>query len=336
MNFYNENDPRAAAWLRELIVDRLIPAGVVDSRSIKEIKPNELRGYVQCHFFAGIGGWSAALRSAGWPDERPVWTGSCPCQPFSAAGSQMGNADPRHLWPTFRRLILQCSPPVVFGEQVGGKLGRAWLSGVRSNLEAMGYGVGAADLCAASAGSPTIRQRLFWVADGDGLGLRRQWPDEQQPEFQSRDDADRCGELDWVAGSEDRGSSIRDGSQGDALGQPGQGPGLGGLRSARGLGGPLRSGLETPESPDVRRAGWREAGRAAGESGHDFWADSTALHCTDGKTRRIKPTIFPLAHGLPGRVGLLRGSGNAIVPQAAASFIRAYLESSTCGELEFA
>ena len=32
----------------------------------------------------------AALRAAGWRDDRPVWTGSCPCQPFSAAGKQVG------------------------------------------------------------------------------------------------------------------------------------------------------------------------------------------------------------------------------------------------------
>ncbi|NCA18051.1 MAG: DNA cytosine methyltransferase, partial [Betaproteobacteria bacterium] len=93
MNYYNEFDPKAAAWLRELIKRKLIPHGDVDTRSITEIKPHEIRHYTQHHFFAGIGGWSLALQLAGWPEDRPVWTGSCPCQPFSTAGKGLGAAD---------------------------------------------------------------------------------------------------------------------------------------------------------------------------------------------------------------------------------------------------
>lgn len=116
--YYNENDPYAAAWLRNLIKAGLIAPGEVDERSIVEIKPSELVGFTQCHFFAGIGGWSYALRLAGWPDNRPIWTGSCPCQPFSAAGKGAGFADERHLWPAWFHLIEQCRPSVIFGEQV--------------------------------------------------------------------------------------------------------------------------------------------------------------------------------------------------------------------------
>lgn len=84
--YYNEIDPFAAAWLRRLIARGLIAPGDVDTRSITDVRADDLVSYVQCHFFAGIGGWSLALRLAGWPDDRPVWTGSCPCQPFSGAG----------------------------------------------------------------------------------------------------------------------------------------------------------------------------------------------------------------------------------------------------------
>ena len=126
------------------------------------MRPDDLAGYRQCHFFAGIGVWSHALRLADWPDDRPVWTGSCPCQPFSAAGARKGSDDHRHLWPEFARLIGERRPSVVFGEQVASKDGRAWLHAVRSDLEGMGYAVGAADLCAAGVGAPHIRQRLHW------------------------------------------------------------------------------------------------------------------------------------------------------------------------------
>lgn len=76
MNYYNENNPAVAAWLRELIKAGVISNGIVDERSIKNVKATDLAEYNQCHFFAGIGGWSYALRLAGWPDDQHVWTGN--------------------------------------------------------------------------------------------------------------------------------------------------------------------------------------------------------------------------------------------------------------------
>jgi DNA (cytosine-5)-methyltransferase 1 len=163
--YYNEIDPFAAAWLRELIKAGHIADGEVDTRSIEDVRPDELRGFVQCHFFAGVGGWSLALRFAGWPDDRAVWTGSCPCQPFSAAGKGDGFADERHLWPAWHWLIEERRPVVVFGEQVESPAGRAWFDLVSTDLEATGYACGPSDLPVAGVGAPGIRQRLFWVAD---------------------------------------------------------------------------------------------------------------------------------------------------------------------------
>lgn len=171
MTFYNDIDPKACAWLRELIACDLIPPGIVDCRSITEITPDELKPYTECHFFAGIGGWSLALRWAGWPDDQPVWTGSCPCQPLSCAGQRKGHADERHLWPAFHGLIAKRKPSTIFGEQVASADGREWLAGVRADLEGSGYAIGAADLCAASIGAPHKRSRLFFVAHIDGARL---------------------------------------------------------------------------------------------------------------------------------------------------------------------
>ncbi len=162
--YYNEFDPYAAQWLRNLIAAGRIAPGDVDERSITDVRPDDLRGYGQCHFFAGIGGWSVALRLAGIPDDRPVWTGSCPCQPFSAAGKQRGSNDERHLWPAFFDLIRECRPSRVFGEQVAGAAGYAWWDHVAADLESEDYAAAAADIGAHSVGAFHIRQRLYWVA----------------------------------------------------------------------------------------------------------------------------------------------------------------------------
>ena len=165
--YYNEIDPYAAQWLRNLIAAGHIAHGEVDERSIVDVRADDLRGFDQCHFFAGIGVWSYALRQAGWSDDRHVWTGSCPCQPFSVAGRKGGLGDERHLWPHWSRLIGECRPDVIFGEQVASGDGLAWLDFVCADLETAGYAVGAVDTCAAGFGAPHIRQRLFFVADSE-------------------------------------------------------------------------------------------------------------------------------------------------------------------------
>jgi DNA (cytosine-5)-methyltransferase 1 len=163
--YYNEHDRRKAAWLRVLIERGLIAPGVVDERDILDVVPAELSGYRQCHFFAGVGVWSYALRNAGWPDDRAVWTVSCPCQPFSAAGKGEGFADERHLWPAWFHLASQCKPDVVFGEQVESDDGMRWLDLVWTDMEAVGYAFGPVVLPAAGVGAPHGRHRIYFVAD---------------------------------------------------------------------------------------------------------------------------------------------------------------------------
>ena len=170
---YNENNPYAAQWLRNLIAAGHLPDGVVDDRSIEDVCADELREFDQCHFFAGIGGWQYALRLAGVPDDAPIWTGSCPCQPFSVAGKQRGTTDERHLWPVWYQLIEQCRPAIIFGEQVASLPALAWLDDVFDDLESAGYACAAANLCAAGVGAPHIRQRLYWVAYANHSGLER-------------------------------------------------------------------------------------------------------------------------------------------------------------------
>ncbi len=305
--YYNEIDPYAAEWLRVLIAAGEIAPGDVDERSIEEVSGDDLRGYVQCHFFAGIGGWSCALRLAGWPDERPVWTGSVPCQPFSVAGKGAGTDDPRHLWPEIYRLIRQRLPEHVIGEQVPGAIGHGWLDGVSADLEKEGYAVGSIVLGAHSVGAPHIRQRLWWVAYS-------QCP-ERRALDQPRRDAGFDGLPQGQEGSSRIGSSGEDGWLDDTA-ESRRG-------NAGGLGDTAVSGLqdERCEQGAGSEGRFRQLGSP---SGNGFWDAASWIPCGDGKARRVEPGIQPLAYGATARVGRLRAYGNAIVPQVAAEFIRAF------------
>lgn len=173
MNYYNEIDPFAAEWLRALIKEGLIPNGEVDTRSIADVLPADLQQFTQCHFFAGIGGWSHALEIAGWPVDAPAWSGSCPCQPFSEAGHGAGKKDERHLWPEMFRLVSACRPSIVFMEQVPQAIHHGWLDDVSFDYEREGYSVGACVLSGCVVEARQERERLWVVACTDSFTPQR-------------------------------------------------------------------------------------------------------------------------------------------------------------------
>jgi DNA (cytosine-5)-methyltransferase 1 len=355
--YYNEVEPFLCEWLRRLCHARLIPPGDIDCRDIAEVQPEDLNGYDQCHFFSGIGLWTDALQRAGWPDEWPVWTGSCPCQPFSIAGKMQGTADKRHLWPEFLRLIAERRPPACFGEQVASPLGRKWLAGVRADLEGMGYACGAADLCSAGVGAPHIRQRLHWVAyanherfDGQPVCLQ------PRRSFQANLEAARCG----ANYPEGLANSLQPGRpEGRSWTGDGQTAGCG--RTAEGLAHSRHEQAWWPATAGETQGGWalgdvagcgaraeglgdagvaglarregsgRDDGvqlaaieRAGGATVSQWNGPTTVVECRDG-FRRIpaQPALFPLVNGDKGRMGRLRAYGNAISPILAAKFVEA-------------
>lgn len=336
MTYYNEVDPYAAEWLVNLMRAGHISSGMVERRSIADVNPEDVLPHGRCHFFAGVGGWDLALQLAGWPDDAPVWTGSCPCQPFSQAGRRKGTNDERHLWPEWFRLIRQCRPPAVFGEQVASPDGLAWFDIVSADLEGAGYAVGAADLCAAGLGAPHIRQRLYWVAVADGerrerfgVHLRQRASRPAVPQARG------CGQTDgWVGDASGEGGRRHSGA-------------VPGTQAPRGR--EREPARREPHEPELAGTDGRVAHAAVPRLAHgpgrthrapergDWverydttrgpWSDVEWLPCRDGKFRPTKSGIFPLAHGVPARVGKLRAYGNAIVPQVAATFVRAVMET---------
>jgi DNA (cytosine-5)-methyltransferase 1 len=288
-SYYNEFDAKKAAWLRELIKRGVVAPGEVDERSILDVRPDDLRGFAQCHFFAGIGVWSYAMRLAGWSDDRPAWTGSCPCQPFAVGGKGLALKDERHLFPDWFPLISARLPLVVFGEQVSNGDGLAWLDVVRSSMDSAGYTLGVVDTCSASVGAPNIRQRLFFVADANearlqGRGIR--WDSAGERTIGSRG-------MDGELGYSDKA----------------------GRAPRHALSVTSKSRPEESVEPSV-------SGPCNG-----FWRNAEWIWCRDNKWRPTEPGSFPLVAGAPARVLRLRGYGDAINAQVAAAFIRAYIET---------
>jgi len=277
---YNDNDPKVCAWLEQLILAGLIAPGTVLCKSITEVTPDDVRGHTQVHLFAGIGGWSYALRLAGWPDDRPVWTGSCPCQPFSSAGKRQGRADERHLWPVMFDLVRECRPPVVFGEQVEGAVRLGWLDGVFADLEGADYACGSAVLGAHSVGAPHIRQRLYWVghaASGEALPANA-------GQLQPCNARALCGLADAASIGLERCWRTW--------------AGWAGLADAGGLEPPAGNG---------RQQGWTEPdGRSVASGRGTGWGDYEVIPCGDGKSRRIEPGLAPLASRLSDYLDRLR------------------------------
>lgn len=418
--YYNEFKPEAAHMLRQLIRDGIIAPGDVDERSIVDVNPDDLRGYTQCHFFAGIGGWSVALRLAGWGDDRSVWTGSCPCQPFSSAGKQEGQEDERHLWPDWFRLIRESKPDTILGEQVARAIAFGWLDEVFNDLETEDYACASAVLPACSVGRPHKRDRLWFVADSNkrrfntrplsgqysekyniesrsvmantsgqgfskqGQGAVRESGSEQKSQrygLMGNTEHDGCnapenrrGNAEDVSRSK-RGtqrteqpegtgdSGILSGAMADSQSRETQSPATerlhtepssesnGGTSSTLGnsighgwntrrdyhgeydrsvAGSTEYVGISISEGLERHTRDVESSGEGQSEDGSASTSDTATecgwIRCPDGKSRPVEPGIRLLTNGVQHRTPILHAFGNAIVPQVAAEFIKAYRE----------
>ncbi len=330
--YYNEIDPVAAEVLRHLAAEGIIMPGEVDTRSIKEVSPDDLEGFTQCHFFAGGGLWSIAARQAGWPDTRPLWTGSCPCQPFSSAGKGLGVDDPRHLWPDFYRLIRARRPAVVVGEQVAGKAGYGWLDRVRADLETEAYASRGVDIPACAVDAPHQRQRLYWIAVAIAECGRREGRDQERAGASSTHPSDfEHGHVGDGNGALREGQSHAERIEGSSEGRADV------ERTDRRDGGRRllgdADGLGEYEQEGFVAEGWGRPGDAVARRNGSFWSDAEWIECHDGKARRAEPSVRLLVDGLPGRMDLWRIGGNAISPILAAEVLASILDVEAAGVL---
>ena len=286
-----------------------------------------------------------------FPDVRPdLVCGGFPCQPFSQAGRQRAQDDPRHLWPEMLRVIRELRPTWVVGENVVGliKLG---LDEVLTDLEGEGYATRTFNLPACAVGAPHIRQRLWIIAHADSQG-------EPDKPF---DDGAGSGQLGFgFGGSEapshganpnDHGPRRAEKHQQDAqhgeaqlrdkqvreLGQVGQDvadTGCAGIHQRRQPGnvegvseGPRRMVSDgVPQGPEGKReavADTDNADRRRGTERRQVGDGELELHGEERPANRpedywqSEPAVGRLADGIPNRVSQLRALGNTIIPQIA-------------------
>ena len=241
------------------------------------------------------------------PTRPDVICGGFPCQPFSQAGKQQAQDDARHLWPEMFRLIRECRPTWVVGENVAGLI-RLGLDEVLADLESEGYSTRTFNIPACSVGAPHLRQRLWIVAHSDS---------ESEPDG-SFDGNARQRQLgfEFVADSEckrERGRRISRFRKDNSKNEEGLS-----VQSRR-----LGKTVADPDRDD------RGRGRSTKSSGRK----SRMEHWSGGECNRseewweVEPDVGRLVDGLPNRVPQLRALGNSIVPQIAQKIAQAIKET---------
>lgn len=158
--------------------------------------------------------------SGEWRGAVDCITAGFPCQPWSAAGKQQGEADERWLWPAIAGIIRAVEPSLVFLENVPGLVAGRGINRVLGDLAALGFDAEWCSISAADVGAAHLRERVFILAV-DTRGGRRvlRESSERRERFADGCDAelavslvcgrvegDRCGP--YRAGSSPRGGRL--------------------------------------------------------------------------------------------------------------------------------
>jgi len=218
-----------------------------------------------------------------------IVTGGYPCQPFSIAGSQRGEKDTRHLWPDMFRIVKECKPTWVIGENVSGHI-KLGLDTVLQDLESEGYSVRAFSISASSIGANHQRERV-WIVAHSNLENTRQHGRRIESTWDTESIGPRTSEeTEWSSDS----NKINGSSEGASV------VGESSDTNSQGLQG-RRSEQQLRKDETERPTSW------------DSWWES-------------EPSVGRVANGIPHRVDRLKGLGNSLVPAIPYAIGRAILE----------
>ena len=260
-----------------------------------------------------------------------IITGGYPCQPFSVAGRKKGEQDERHLWPEYLRLIQECRPSFVIGENVGGHI-KLGLDTVLTDLESEGYATTTFSISASSIGANHQRERIWIIAYSNDLG-RYDWihhregrpiPNNQEwnltqseQEWHRRIDRaretgetlenTRCELWPW---SFEQGENEDEARQGHAD------------QSER-SGSPSTSNVA-----NTKGSVWNEHDSESENSGSSLQEIPGIGSSISGVSPwwSVEPNVGRVAHGIPQRVDRLKCLGNSVVPMIPYLIGRSILE----------
>jgi len=252
------------------------------------------------------------------PTRPDVICGGFPCQPFSQAGRQQAQDDPRHLWPEMFRLIRECRPTWIVGENVVGLI-RLGLDEVLTDLENEGYATRTFNIPACSVGAPHLRQRLWIVAHSDS----ESGPDGS---FDGNAGQRQLG-FEFVADTNSRGrSSILNRRSSNKKNKGGkkyikQSSSVAHVADSKSKRHGGRGGKERGIKQGVvlsKKSKGRTVGREAEGCGESYRAE---------QWWEVEPSVGRLVDGLPNRIPQLRALGNSIIPQIAEKIGQAIKET---------
>jgi DNA (cytosine-5)-methyltransferase 1 len=238
-----------------------------------------------------------------------IITGGYPCQPFSVAGSQRGEKDKRHLWPEMFRLVKECRPTWVIGENVSGHI-KLGLDTVLEDLESEGYSTRAFSISASSVGANHKRERVWIVGHSQHNGSSSSTKSRSFKETSdnNQEGKNKAGEL-AGAGRSSSGADVentrRTLRQGSLFGTENENETgkenayqfeRSSSSSGNGISNTNGSGLQgrgsehqLRESQEERSFGWER-----------WW--------------ELEPNVGRVAHGVSKRMDRLKGLGNSLVP----------------------
>ena len=238
-----------------------------------------------------------------------IITGGYPCQPFSVAGNQLGEKDKRHLWPEMFRLVKECKPTWVVGENVSGHI-KLGLDTVLEDLESEGYSTRAFSISASSIGANHKRERVWVVGHSQHNGSSSSTKSRsfEETSDNNQEGKNEAGEL-AGAGRSNGGADVentrRTLRQGSFFGEENENEiGQEDAYQFERSGSSSGNGISNTDSQRLQGLGTERELRESQEERSFGWE----------RWWKFEPDVGRVAHGIPKRVDRLKGLGNSLVP----------------------